>query len=168
MNHESSQVQLDGMLETIPMSPAQFAHFQAERTQHYAANLLRGDGGTAESAQARADAAFKKLLPALQDTPDHYFYMLRCPQRDLLVGHVWLSTLTTERGPTVFIYDLFIDAAYRRQGYGRRALLAVDTWAIKAGIRHIDLHVFGHNSAAQRLYQAHGYAATHIRMSRAL
>ncbi|HSO28244.1 MAG TPA: GNAT family N-acetyltransferase, partial [Anaerolineales bacterium] len=70
--------------------------------------------------------------------------------------------------PTAFIYDFVIDEAYRRRGYGRLALLALEDKAREMGIDQIALHVFGHNHAARALYESVGYQVTNLQMAKAL
>ena len=45
----------------------------------------------------------------------------------------------------------------RRQGVGRALLEAAATWARRAGVRKLELHVFPWNEAAIALYEACGY-----------
>jgi ribosomal protein S18 acetylase RimI-like enzyme len=56
-----------------------------------------------------------------------------------------------------FIYYVGVDEAYRGKGYGREALLALETTVKPMGVRHIDLNVFGDNASAIHLYQSLGY-----------
>ena len=52
---------------------------------------------------------------------------------------------------------LMVASGHRRTGVGSALLRAADAWALRAGIRKIELHVFPHNEAALGLYEAAGY-----------
>ena len=57
---------------------------------------------------------------------------------------------------------------YRRRGYGRQTLAALDEKAKELGLDTISLHVFGHNQAAIALYQQAGYQTTSLYMAKKL
>jgi ribosomal protein S18 acetylase RimI-like enzyme len=59
--------------------------------------------------------------------------------------------------PTGFIYDLLIHAPFRRRGYGRQAMLALEDKAQELGLASLTLHVFEGNTPARDLYAALGY-----------
>ena len=77
-------------------------------------------------------------------------------------GLVWIS-ISENREPWDFqaspawIYDLWVEPEYRRQGLGTKLLQQAERWARKAGLAKIGLHVFGSNDAAIRLYRSAGY-----------
>ncbi|MGA7815892.1 GNAT family N-acetyltransferase [Caballeronia sp.] len=156
------------MLKLVPMSESEFAEYESETRTHYASDVLKADGGSPDTAVARATQAFLKLLPEGQDTPDHHFFTLLTSEMSAAVGWLWLREETSERGRGAFVYDLLVLPQYRDQGYGRCALQAAEAWASELAMQYIDLHVFGHNTGAQRLYAKAGYQATHISMTKAL
>lgn len=55
---------------------------------------------------------------------------------------------------------------YRQRRYVTRALRALDEKAKELGVDKISLLVFGHNHAAQTLYQKAGYEASGIHMTK--
>jgi ribosomal protein S18 acetylase RimI-like enzyme len=57
----------------------------------------------------------------------------------------------------VFVLDIQIYEAYRRQGYGSQAFLAMEEKAKELGISTISLHVFKHNHSARAMYEKLGY-----------
>jgi ribosomal protein S18 acetylase RimI-like enzyme len=65
-----------------------------------------------------------------------------------------------------WIYDFRIDEQHRRHGYGYQAMLAVEAKVRALGLNKIGLHVFGHNHAAQALYEKAGYGVTGISMAK--
>lgn len=156
------------LLKLMPMSVFEFAAYQSRTVSDYASAILKTDGGDRKAAEKHAGEAFLTLLPQGRDTADHHFFTLIESTLSAVVGALWLGEATTEDRRWAFIYDLFIHPAYRGQGYGAGALEATQAWAGAMGMRHIDLHVFGHNTRAQRLYQTAGYQPTHIHMRKML
>jgi GNAT superfamily N-acetyltransferase len=72
------------------------------------------------------------------------------------VGFIWLA-VEPEFGIKSYIQQLFIKAVYRRQGYAKAAMLALEDWASSVGIGHIALGVFLKNLNARALYDSLGY-----------
>jgi ribosomal protein S18 acetylase RimI-like enzyme len=64
----------------------------------------------------------------------------------------------------VFIYDIAVDPAHRRKGYARQALAEIEAFARDHGYVGVQLHVFGGNTGARRLYLEAGYVETNITM----
>jgi ribosomal protein S18 acetylase RimI-like enzyme len=63
---------------------------------------------------------------------------------------------------------LFIDERFRGQGLGRKALELVEADARDAGLRGIDLNVWGRNDVARRLYRPAGFDERAVFMSKEL
>ncbi|HEY7781211.1 MAG TPA: GNAT family N-acetyltransferase [Ktedonobacterales bacterium] len=67
-----------------------------------------------------------------------------------------------------FVYDIEINEGYRGKGYGKAAMLAVESAVRPMGAAHIDLSVFGYNTTARRLYEGLGYEPIAIGMRKVL
>jgi RimJ/RimL family protein N-acetyltransferase len=52
---------------------------------------------------------------------------------------------------------LMVAAGRRRQGVGTALMAEATKWALGAGVRKIELHVFPHNDAAIALYEKLGF-----------
>ena len=107
------------------------------------------------------------MLPNGLASPDNYLYAIWSDEAplDAPVGVLWIAVL--RRKPAqAFIYDFIIFEPYRRRGYGRQALLAVEDKVRALGLDTIGLHVFGHNHGAIALYEKAGYEVTDIMMSK--
>jgi ribosomal protein S18 acetylase RimI-like enzyme len=156
------------MLKFVPMLDGDFAKYESETVTDYASDLLRAEGGTSDRALTRATEAFLKALPDGQKTPNQHFFSLVETDVSEPVGWIWLAEVTTERGRGAYIYNLIVWPEYRGRGYGTHALQAAEEWASKLGLQHLDLHVFGHNTGAQRLYHREGYEATRVYMTKSL
>jgi ribosomal protein S18 acetylase RimI-like enzyme len=122
--------------------------------------------------QGLADEVLLVVYPVLLGTGKRLFAEGTSPctfeHVSAAVGWLWLGEAPSEHKRSAFIYDILVRPEYRGQGHGTRVLQAVEAWANTLGMQHIDLHVFGHNTGAQRLYNRAGYRATNIRMRRTL
>ena len=52
---------------------------------------------------------------------------------------------------------IMVAADWRGRGVGRALLQAAVDWARSAGVLKLEIHVFPHNEAAQRLYERFGF-----------
>ena len=89
-------------------------------------------------------------------------------EADEAVGAVWIAPQREISSGAAFIYDIVIDADRRGHGYGRAAMEALEPLARSLGYDRIQLHVFGHNAVARRLYLSLGYLETDIQMEKGL
>lgn len=58
---------------------------------------------------------------------------------------------------------LMVAASHRRRGIGRALLDTAVEWARGAGVRKLELHVFGHNEPALALYEGYGFRREGVR-----
>jgi ribosomal protein S18 acetylase RimI-like enzyme len=80
------------------------------------------------------------------------------------VGYAWFVPEDRPFGRVVFIYDIAVDPAHRRKGYAQAALGEIEAFARERGCVGVQLHVFGGNTGARRLYQRAGYVETDVTM----
>ncbi|PWU44709.1 GNAT family N-acetyltransferase [Micromonospora globispora] len=87
-----------------------------------------------------------------------------------IVGYVWvgLEEPRTKTTDTSWLYDISVEEPYRRSGYGKAILTAVEAVAREAGATRLGLNVFGHNVAAISLYRTCGYEVTTRQMAKRL
>ncbi len=86
-------------------------------------------------------------------------------ENDEKVGILWYAALPRQPG-LAFIYDFEIYETFRRRGYASQALAALEQDAKGRDLKHIELHVFGHNAAARALYKKAGYVETNVMMAK--
>ncbi|HEY3313458.1 MAG TPA: GNAT family N-acetyltransferase [Anaerolineales bacterium] len=152
------------MIELVPMTEAEFQVFLARAIIEYAKDKVdAGNWSEAESVQ-RSRLEFDHYLPQGLDTPGHFIRNIINETRQV-VGYLWYALLENRPG-TAFIYDFEVYAAYRRRGYASQALAALDVLAKDLGLKKLELHVFGHNTAARELYKKAGYIETNVNMAR--
>ena len=149
-----------------PMTREQYDAYRVTAEADYAAAIR--DSGTLPDAEAVARSAvdFANLLPDGFDSAGHRFWTAY--DGDDAVGMLWLQLTETSEGTTAFGYDFSVREDLRRQGYGRAVMLAAEEVCRDLGVVSIGLNVFGHNLAAQSLYEQMGFRVTSIQMTREL
>lgn len=150
-----------------PMSAAEFVHYLENSVADYAAEKTRAGHWFADEALAQSQASFQRLLPDGLTTLNHHLFTIVDTTSDLPIGAFWIYL---EQGlhSSIWIYDLIIHPMQRRKGYGRQAMLALETTARELGAERIDLHVFAHNRRAIALYKSVGYTTSSLNMSKLL
>ena len=152
------------MIEFVRMTNAEFEEYSTFTIPRYAADKVRSGNWSKERALQRSQEEFTHLLPQGLNTPNHHFLVLKMDHLPNRVGWLWLMV---EYGHA-YIYDIFIEEAYRRQGYGQQAMELAEKKAKHLGATQIGLHVFGFNHAAQALYEKLGYETTNLNMSKSI
>jgi ribosomal protein S18 acetylase RimI-like enzyme len=146
------------------MSRARYdAWIEASIGSYAAEKVASGNYPDDGSGLERAKAEFDELLPnGLQSEGHELRTMFDADGND--VGHVWFTQEDRPPGRVVFIYDIEVDAAFRRRGHAQDALAAVEAYAREHGCVGVMLHVFGSNSGARALYRKAGYEETNVMM----
>lgn len=154
----------------VAMNQLEYDAWYDAAVADYAGERVRAGNTPADQALEVASRAFAQLLPQGLQTPSHHLYTVR-DENGAAVGVIWLAHDVPGSGlaPTTgFIYDVVIYPEYRRRGYGREAMLALEDEARRLGLTALALHVFGHNTTARHLYETLGYQATNINMRKDL
>lgn len=78
------------------------------------------------------------------------------------MGCLWLGQSVNQLTGALqaYIYLVYVDPSYRRQGLGRQLMNHAKSWATGQGYGQISLQVFTKNVAALKLYESLGYSAT--------
>jgi len=97
----------------------------------------------------------RRYLRAIRRHPDAA--VLVAEMRGRIVGRLSLARDPHPASRHVADLGLMVAAAHRRRGVGAALLRAAEEWARNAGVAKLELHVFPHNEAAIRLYEASGY-----------
>jgi RimJ/RimL family protein N-acetyltransferase len=155
------------MTQLVSMTEEQFEQYLSHSIREYAEDHIKGGRWTAENAYEESRKEFQNYLPEGVQTPDHYLYSIYDEQRDVHVGILWFARVV--RGePMAFVYDVKIDEAQRRHGYGSQAFQLMEEKVRELGLSSIGLHVFGHNKGALQMYEKLGYVPTNINMRKIL
>lgn len=105
----------------------------------------------------RARNSYNSLLPQGIETQENYIFIIKETISNEKVGHIWVKVEEAVPTKPAFIYDVEIYENYRRKGYGKSALQAIEKYVSTLGAKSLGLHVFSHNSAARALYESAGY-----------
>jgi ribosomal protein S18 acetylase RimI-like enzyme len=153
------------VIELRPLEAATFDRWRAETVESYAAEKVVAGNWTQEESLAKAEQSFSRLLPDGVRTPGHHLFSLWSTSDQRAIGIVWFQL---RPGAIAFIYDLVIDPDFRGKGLGKPVMAAMEAEMKRLGATSSQLHVFGHNTAARKLYESCGYAITNIDMSKKL
>ena len=118
-------------------------------------NLAEQEPGKIKFDEAAARATFRQFL----SLPAFGKAWILCADNKP-VGYIVLTLgFSFEfHGHDAFIDELYVDAAYRRRGFGREAVAFVEKKAREMGVNAIHLEVDRGNDPAFELYRRTGYA----------
>ena len=151
-----------------PMPPTSFEAYRLASARGYASDNVSSGRWPSESALDRALQDFDQSLPQGLATPDNHVYEIRDESRSATVGVVWFAVVEKNGLKSAFVYDLEVQAEYRRQGHARAAFRLLEPLVRSLGLSSIGLHVFIQSVAAQALYESLGYKVTSLNMHKRL
>ena len=149
-----------------PLTEAEYDDMVVASRAGYAEGIELHGGQTRAAALEKAEADFAAILPQGLATPGHWHFVVEADGR--LVGRLWLAERTAGGRQAMFIYDITISAEHQGRGFGRRAMELAEDEARARGLDRIELHVFGGNDVARRLYRSLGYVETSVQMGKDL
>lgn len=135
-----------------PQDIAACAALLDEMHHHY-----RGEGGVSEDLPSR-DAIQAEARRWLAEGEGIRLLLARDATTDAPAGIACLAVLRPGRAlrGLVFVKDLYVAEAARRQGVGRAALRWIFRWARGEGLGRVDLTTDVDNAAARALYASLG------------
>jgi RimJ/RimL family protein N-acetyltransferase len=144
-----------------------FTELTAEEVQQYieyqspiyAENVSSNQGIPKEKALRDAEQTYT-LLSEENRKKGQYIGHVFCEEKKQNVGIIWYS-IQAERD-RVFIYHIYIEESFRKQGYAYAALTLAEDTARREGVSRMALNVFAANESAQRLYERLGYETASI------
>lgn len=153
------------MTKLAPMTQTEYDAFLARSVPEYAAEHVRaGDWLESESLE-KSRKEFDMLLPQGLKSEDNFLYTLH--DGDDAVGMIWMK-VKNQPLKSGFIYDVFIEERFRGKGHGKTLMLLLEEKARELELKSLDLHVFGSNHVARKLYETIGYEIKHVMMSKTL
>lgn len=135
------------------LSDDEFNKFAQRDILDYSKDLIKSGLSTEENALEDATKSFNELLPEGKDSKDNYIYMIINSHNDG-VGFIWYQKYKEDMA---FICDFLILEEFRKQGYGKKALLLLEKEAKEKGLNKILLNVFKYNKPAFSLYKSLKY-----------
>jgi ribosomal protein S18 acetylase RimI-like enzyme len=154
------------MVSLKPIQTKQFPSFRSYFVSDYSQELVQNYGYSSTTATEMAEKDLERYFPDGVSTEEHQLMCITKPQDESWLGYLWYS-INTERTVT-FIYDLYIAAEFRNQGYGAQALNQLEQQVKKEGIGEVKLRVAYTNSKARQLYERIGFNITGYNMSKKL
>jgi len=153
------------MPKLIPMTRVEFDVFMEREIPEYAADHVRAGNWTEAESLEKSRKEFEGLLPQGLNTIDNFLYTL--VDGDQAVGMIWMK-VKTQPSKSGFIYDVFVDEKFHGKGYGKSLMLLLEEKAREMELKSLELHVFGSNHVARKLYETIGYETTNVLMSKKL
>jgi RimJ/RimL family protein N-acetyltransferase len=110
----------------------------------------------------RSESDERRYVRALQRHPDAALLVAELEGGEI-VGR--LSLMRDPHPASSHVADLgvMVAAGHRRAGIGTALMTAAETWARRARVQKLELHVFPHNEPAIRLYEKLGYEREGLR-----
>lgn len=164
------------IIELIEMDSSRRAEFLAGQAVTYAESLFRsGSFASLAEAEERAHLQLKSILAL--ETEEQFFFCMRAASPGNLprspsnpaseeVGVLWWTLRMPAR--SVSIYDIAVFEQFRRKGFARAALQALEKWCRDHSCSQIGLNVFAFNTGAEKLYREMGFEDTSKQMRKLL
>ncbi len=146
-------------------SPAEYQEWSRASKENYKNENIK-NGLTLEEAERKTDEDFERLLPLGLESKDQYIFSIFSDEE--LIGTLWFGVRGALNNRKAFIYDIVLDEKHRGKGYGQSAMTLLEMEVKKLGLKHIGLHVFGHNKVARAVYEKLGYEVTNLNLEKVL
>jgi GNAT superfamily N-acetyltransferase len=116
------------------------------------------------------EAGYGAFLASQLDNPD--MLVLVAERQDVIVGYVWAAiepeSYKELRARAGYIHDILVTGDARGGGAGARLIEAAVDWLREQGMPRVLLWTAAPNDKARKLFEAHGFSATMIEMTREL
>jgi len=156
---------MNEQLQLLPISESEYAIWVVQSHHQYREENIK-NGMTAEEAQKKTNEDFQRLLPEGVKSKDNYIYAVKVEAR--WVGTAWFCVRGAANNRKAFICDIVLDEKVRGNGFGKRTMQMIEAEVKKLGLKHIGLHVFGHNKIRDSLYQGLGYEITNLYLEKSI
>ena len=155
-------------LRLRPMTQEEYDDYGTRSQREYAQQIADSGQLDLDAAAQRAAVEFAELLPDGLGSPGMHLWTAVLEEGDEPVGIGWVELRQRSSGVSAWIYDIEVGEGRRGEGLGRALMEALHDAARGLGATTMGLNVFGHNTAAIRLYDSLGYAVTAQQMKRDL
>jgi len=142
------------MIALVPLTDADREELVREEVANYAEEQIRDAGWPRETAPDRARAEFVPVIERELADPAWRIWSARNAD-GATVGWLWVEP--GESAGSAFLYQITVAERFRRRGYGRAMLAALEERLTSEGVGEVVLNVNGANVPAQRLYASAGY-----------
>jgi ribosomal protein S18 acetylase RimI-like enzyme len=152
----------------MPMKAEEFAVYVKRAIPEHAQDKVSSGQWSSVSSLAQSRQEFEELLPQGLATRDNYLFTVRDVKTEEDIGMLWYATQDRAGQRVAYVYDILVEPQKQRRGFGTAIFRALEAKVAAQGLTGIELHVFGHNTAAHALYVKLGYRATNISMFKAV
>jgi ribosomal protein S18 acetylase RimI-like enzyme len=142
------------MIALVPLTDADREELVREDVANYAEEQIRDAGWSRETALDRARAEFVPVIERELADPAWRIWSARNAD-EATVGWLWVEP--GESPGSAFLYQITVAERFRRRGYGRAMLAALEERLTSEGVGEVVLNVNVANVPAQRLYASAGY-----------
>jgi GNAT superfamily N-acetyltransferase len=156
------------MVRLEPMSEGELAELRRQTVADFIAGKCAAGYLDAAGARALAEQTFDGLLPDGLATAGQQLLAVLDAETGDRVGLLWFGLTDRGAGPLAYIFGGLIREPYRRRGYARAALQALERAAAAAGARQLALQLFGGNAAARALFEQAGYRVSDVMLAKSL
>lgn len=153
-------------IKLVKMNEQEYEKYLEFIVPDFAKDLSRNFNKPYEVALEESKQMMERLFPNGFQTEGHYLHHVYDEQSGEKVGILWF--FINNEIHTAFIYHIYIEEAYRGQGYGKVTLQQMEPVVKELGATSIGLNVFGHNEAAFNLYKKMGYTISAVNMEKKL
>jgi ribosomal protein S18 acetylase RimI-like enzyme len=142
-----------------PLSEHERDAFVEEEIADYAVQQVRDAGWSRDGALERARA---ELTPVLnlefaEGAEQGHQLWSASDSAGSCVGWLWVTPVDDASPGIVFLEQITVAKTFRRRGYGRAMLAALEELLAGTGVDEVRLTVFVGNEPARRLYSSAGY-----------
>jgi ribosomal protein S18 acetylase RimI-like enzyme len=130
----------------------------------YARDMAENGGLEPDRAAKTSAEQVEALFPGLRPSDEQLVLVIEADGEP--VGNLWLAERRDALTPCLYVYEVYVDEAYRGRGYGRAAMVFAEEEARRRGLDRVSLNVFGGNAVARGLYRSLGYAENAVSMSK--
>ncbi|TML97973.1 MAG: GNAT family N-acetyltransferase [Actinobacteria bacterium] len=133
----------------------------------YVRGLVEDASMSREKAEDKATTDHASLFPGGSPQPDHHMYIVE-DEAGEVVGHLFWARRPAGSTTRAFLYQIYIEEAFRGRGLGRQAMELLEAEVRADGLPGIDLNVWGGNDLARSLYRSLGFEERAVFMSKEL
>ena len=135
------------------MSDDEFNKYSNWCISDYSRNFIKSGMCSEITSLKCAKREFNKILPQGKNTLNNFMHTIE-NNENKNIGFIWYGKHSTEE---VFLCDLLILEKFRRDGFGKQAMLVLENEVKEKGATRIRLNVFKFNKPAISLYNSLGY-----------
>ena len=154
------------VVRLVAITAEEYPRWAEQSVRGFAAQLVASGTMPEAAATAYAEAQLPLLLPGGLATQMHHLWSVHTD--DGPVGQLWLRVRALPNEVEGYVFDVELLPFARGRGLGRATMLAAEEAARGLGATVMRLNVFGHNTAAIRLYERLGYVVTSATLTKRL